>query len=350
MNGFVARDIDDYRSPQLEIRNFLETHHRDTFKHDIREGFSKDQKSIPSKYFYDVYGCQLFDQICCTREYYLTKTEHSILDKSGYDIMGFFNSDGGNLVELGSGSNKKIKKLLDRIDERNFSKIRYVPVDISEYSIRESSRELIELYEGLKILGFVADFTRHLEMLAVGRKMIIFLGSSIGNFSKDETIALLRKIRGIMTQEDRFLLGLDMIKPVEIIEAAYNDGLGLTEKFNLNILKRMNRELNADFNPEDFAHLAFFNKEEARIEMHLEAKRPVRVNIRDLCSTIAFRKGETLHTEICCKFSRNSAGEIFKKAGLSETTWFTDPDEWFSLVMLSPVKPGEASNDGDYSY
>lgn len=334
MNGPIVRDIDIRRDGLLEIRNFLQRDYRDALIKDIKDGISRQQKTIPCKYFYDDYGCHLFDQICCTPEYYLTETELLLLDESACDIMNFFIEDRADLVELGSGSNKKIRKLFDAIDADIHCKIRYVPVDISEHSIREASEELIKLYENIPIFGIVADFNRQLEVLPNGRKMVIFLGSTMGNFTENEAIAFLRNISNIMTPDDWLLLGLDMLKPVQVIEAAYNDKMGLTEKFNLNILVRINRELHADFNIDDFNHVAFFNREKERIEMHLEAKRAVRVTISDLFLTIDFKKGETIHTEICKKYSRESASKIFAKAGLSETAWFTDPEEWFSLVTL----------------
>jgi L-histidine N-alpha-methyltransferase len=222
--------------------NYLDGNHRQEIIRDIRTGMTQAQKFIPSKYFYDEYGSRLFDQICSTLEYYPTRTELSILDRSAAEMMTFFFNDGGDLIELGSGSNKKIRKLLDAVSSYQLSKIRYVPVDISESSLFEASQELLNLYENLQILGILADFTRHMDVLPRGRKLITFFGSSIGNFTEKERIGFLRSIRHIMTPNDRFLLGMDMLKPIEIMEAAYNDKQGITREFNRNILNNINRE------------------------------------------------------------------------------------------------------------
>ena len=318
----------------LEIRNYLDVDHRAEITKDIRAGMTKPQKSIPCKYFYDTYGSRLFEQICLTPEYYPTRTELSILDGSATEIMQFFSSDGGDLIELGSGSNRKIRKLLDAVNSSNLGKIRYVSVDVNESAVIEASKELLGLYEGLEILGIIADFTRHMDVLPHGRKLIIFLGSSIGNFTDGEDITFLRSIMDIMSPDDRFLLGVDMLKPGEIIEAAYKDEQGITSEFNLNILTNINRELNADFNTEDFEHLAFFNGEKECIEIHLRARRAVTVYISDLALSVDFEEDDTIHTEICKKFSREGVTRKFNEAGLSVTRWFTDRKGWFSLVEL----------------
>ena len=329
-----AFHVPKLRSSSFEILNCLDGNHREEMMKAVRTGMEQPQKAIPSKYFYDAHGSRLFERICCTPEYYPTRTELSILDRYAPEIMTFLLNGGGDLVELGSGSNRKVRKLLDTLRPSDLGKIRYVPVDISKSCIEESSKDLLRTYKSLPILGIAADFTRHLDMLPKGRKLILFLGSTIGNFGKKECLRFLRSVKEILNPEDRFLLGIDMIKPVDVIEKAYNDGEGITRLFNLNILAHINRELNADFNPEHFEHVAFFNGREERVEMHLRAERPHTVRISELSLSVDFKEGETLHTEICRKFSPESAQNHFKKAGLAVTKWFTDPDEWFSLVEL----------------
>jgi L-histidine N-alpha-methyltransferase len=211
-------------------------------------------------------------------------------------------------------------------------------VDISESSLFEASQELLDLYENLQIFGILADYTRHMDVLPHGRKLITFFGSSIGNFRVKERIGFLRSIRHIMTPNDRFLLGMDMLKPIEIMEAAYNDKQGITREFNRNILNNINRELNADFNPESFEHLAFFNPREERVEMHLRARHAVTVHISDLSLSVDFREGETIHTEICKKFSHENEDRMFREAGLSVVRSFSDPRGWFSLVELETTE------------
>lgn len=317
----------------MRVLNYLDGDHRKKMLDDIFHGMIKIQKSIPAKYFYDARGSQLFDQICMTPEYYPTKTELSILDQSAAEIMQFFFQEGGDLIELGSGSNQKIRKLLDGMD---LDRIRYVPVDISKACLLESARDLFDDYENLSVLGILSDFTQHLWVLPRGRKLLTFFGSTIGNLTEREAVNLLRSVRAIMNRDDRFLLGLDMLKPVEIIEAAYNDRQGVTCDFNRNILIHIDKELGADFDPEDFEHLAFFNTGTECVEMHLKASRNVTAHIEDLGLSVDIKKGETIQTEICRKFSRESAQRLFQEAGLSVSRWLTDPKAWFSLVELQP--------------
>jgi len=319
---------------ELQVLNYLSGDHREEMLKDIRRGMMKTQKSIPAKYFYDTRGSQLFDQICTTPEYYLTETELSILDQSATEVMQFFSRAGGDLIELGCGSNRKIRKLLDVVHPLENGRIRYVPVDISRSCLLESARELLDDYENLAILGVLADFTQHVGVLPRGRKLITFFGSTIGNLTEMEAVNLLKSIRAIMGREDRFLLGMDMLKPVEILEAAYNDRQGITCDFNRNILVHIDRELKADFDPKDFEHLAFFNAGMECVEMHLKASRQVAAHIADLELSVEIKEGETIHTEICKKFSRQSAERLFRKAGLSFSRWFTDSKDWFSLVEL----------------
>jgi len=319
---------------RFEIKNFLDgDHHQETIQA-IRTGLTQPQKKLPSSFFYDAHGSSLFERICGTPEYYLTDTELSILDGAAAEIMDFFTQAGGDLIELGSGSNRKVRKLLDAANSSRLARLRYVPVDISPAALTEAAQGLLASYQELSILGIVADFTHHLEVLPDGRKLMTFLGSSIGNFNEEESAAFLKGLAGIMTPEDRFILGLDMVKPVEVIEAAYNDRQGVTGQFNLNILHRLNRDLDADFDPNDFEHLAFFNQEAECVEMHLRAKRAVRANISALKLSVDLAPEETIHTEICRKFSPESAERLFEEAGLSVSNWWRDPKGWFSLVEL----------------
>ena len=319
---------------RLEILNCLVEDSSEDIGLDIVTGLTQPQKRLPSKYFYDAHGSWLFERICGLPEYYLTRAELTILKQAASEIMAFFSQDFGDLVELGSGSNRKIRILLDAANSLGLSRLRYVPVDISESALHEACEELLYLFQDLHIFGIIADFTRHLEVLPRGRKLITFLGSTIGNFPRGERIKFLNRVAGIMNPEDRFVLGLDMLKPIEIIEAAYNDSQGVTSEFNKNILRNINRSLNADFNLADFEHLAVFVKEKERIEMHLRAKCQTTARIADLDLSIACRPGETIHTEICKKFSRENANKDFHEAGLTATRWFSDPAGWFSLVML----------------
>lgn len=322
-------------SERIELRNFLDHSYRSELSKDVMQGMNAAQKSIPSKYFYDERGSDLFEQICHLREYYQTRTEMELLNQFAPTIMGSF--EDGDLVELGSGANWKIRKLLDSTESPEEANIRYVPVDVSESALVSASVELLGLYRELKVLGIIADFTRQLDVVSTGRpKRILFLGSTIGNLTEQESHQFLKDIAGIMDPEDRCLIGIDMIKKKEILEDAYNDSQGVTSEFNKNVLRVVNRDLNADFDASHFDHLAFFNEEKNQVEMHLQANREVTAEIGDLSLTVELEKGQTIHTEICRKFSREQAEGMFSRAGLEVNSWYTDNREWFSLAELSP--------------
>ena len=318
---------------RLRILDYLDKVHESEIGQEILAGLQQPHKCIPSKYFYDAHGSWLFQQICSLPEYYLTRTELALLKQRAPEIMAFFSQESGDLVELGSGSNQKVKILLEAAGAA-LGNIRYVPVDISVEALYEASRELLELHEDLHVLGLIADFTRRLDFLPQGRKLITFLGSTIGNFDREERIAFLRRIASIMHPGDRFVVGLDMVKPVSIVEAAYNDSQGVTAAFNKNILRNLNRLLNADFKVDDFEHLATYREDLERVEMHLRARRPSSATIGDLDLAVDFLPGETIRTEICQKFSRNRTIRDFQAAGLQAVGWYSDPSDWFSLVIL----------------
>ncbi len=271
-----------FETGRLRLLNYLDGNRHEEMKKDLYSGITKMEKAIPSKYFYDALGSQLFQEICRLPEYYPTTTELTILDGAAGAIMEFFSREGGDLIELGSGENLKTRTLLDALPPRARLRVRYVPVDISLDSLFDSAAELLVRYPDLGILGIAGDFTRHLGRLPRRRKLITFFGSTIGNLTDEETLRLLGNLRQIMRPGDLFLLGMDMIKPVEILENAYNDRQGITGKFNRNILSHVNRELRGDFDPDGFDHVAFFNPEREQVEMHLRARRDMRVRIADL--------------------------------------------------------------------
>jgi len=319
---------------RIEIRSHLDRTFRSEIIKDVTAGLNASKKYIPSKYFYDERGSQLFEEICGLPEYYPTRTEMSILKLSAPIIMKSF--DNGDIVELGSGANWKIRMLLDAAGPSKLSGLRYIPVDVSETALTEAAEELLKIYPGLKVLGIVADFTIHLEDVPDDRrKLIFFLGSTIGNFDEQMRETFLKLVAGTMTEGDSFLVGFDMLKPERTIEAAYNDKRGITSEFNKNILRVINRELHADFKPSHFDHVAFFNRDRERIEMHLRANRNTTVNIDDLNLALNIVKDETIHTENSHKFSRDGVRHLVKKSGLDIRNWYSDDKGWFSLAELS---------------
>ena len=319
---------------RIEVLNHLDNTYRSEMAGDILQGLTATQKKIPSKYFYDARGSELFDEICALPEYYPTRTEMSILEDCAPDVMSSF--QGGDLVELGSGANYKIRMLLDvAAEESKLQNLRYVPVDVSETALISASEELLRIYPEIRVLGVVADFTRHTDLIPKDRpKLTAFFGGTLGNFDEKEGVDFLQHISGVMKRGDRLLIGFDMLKTKKTLEAAYNDSQGITSEFNKNVLRVLNRELDADFDPSCFDHKAFFNEEKEQVEMHLQANRRVLAKISDLGLKVELEEGETIHTEISRKFSRESAEDMAFRAGFIITQWFSDPKEWFSLAEL----------------
>ena len=319
----------------VETLNHLDERHKSNLARDIREGLTASQKYIPCKYFYDARGSKLFEDICHLPEYYLTRTELSILREIAPELMGTFAHK--DLVELGSGASLKVRILLAAAGEANRATMRYIPVDISESALIEASKDIAERYPELPVLGVVTDFTCHLDALPTGRPLMFsFLGSTIGNMGKEESVSFLGTLSQKMKPDDRLLVGFDMVKSRKTLEAAYNDSRGLTSEFNKNVLCVLNNELNADFDPSHFDHVAFFNEAESRIEMHLRANRDITVRLESIDMEVEFEKGETIHTENSRKFTKHMIEEMAGLAGLSIQKHYSDPDGWFYLVLMGP--------------
>ena len=321
----------DYQG--LELKDYRADCHRTEIARDVRLGLSAKQKYLPSKYFYDARGSILFDRICRLPEYYPTRTELSLLREKATLLVRDFEK--GDLVELGSGANWKIRAVLNAMGRERRASSRYVAVDVSESALMNAGLELQRLHPELSVLAVVADFTKDLHCLPDDRpKILFFFGSTIGNLNAEETEIFLDQIRGCLKPGDRFVLGTDLVKSVTVLEAAYNDSQGVTAEFNKNILRVLNRELDANFVLSEFDHHAFFNRQQERIEMHLRANRDTEVEIRKLGATIRFGRGETVLTEICRKFRRRTVERTMRKAGLRIRGWHTDPRGWFALAEI----------------
>jgi L-histidine N-alpha-methyltransferase len=321
-----------YDAERFEIIDWTADSAHEHMKQEVREGLTAERKYLPSKYFYDSRGSVLFEQICQLPEYYPTRTELSILKKIAPAVMKELKE--GSLIELGSGANWKVRHLLDAADGSR-GKIRYIAVDVCESTLVGSTEELLCLYPDLCVTAIVADFHRKLGNIgATGSKLLTFFGSTIGNFSNEESDAFLRSIAALMKPKDRFLVGLDLAKRKQTLEEAYNDGTGITAQFNKNILSVINRELNSDFNPSSFNHLAFYNETSQCIEMHLEANEDVSIEIADLELEVSLKQGETILTEISRKYEREGVERMASQAGLRIKRWYSDRKEWFALVEL----------------
>ncbi|HEY3117477.1 MAG TPA: L-histidine N(alpha)-methyltransferase [Chloroflexota bacterium] len=309
----------------------------ETMAREVEQGLRQSPKTLPSKYFYDDRGSDLFEEITRLPEYYQSRTEQAILELIAPELMA--GGEFHELLEIGSGSSTKTRTLLDAMTASG-SRTRYVPLDISEETLRESARRLVARYPTLEVHGVVADFTEHLGQVptAKDRRLAIFLGSTIGNLDRDERVSFLREVRGLLGPNDRFLLGLDLVKDVTRLEAAYNDSAGVTAEFNRNVLRVINRQLDGNFVVETFEHRAFYNRSEARIEMHLVAKERQEVELLKARLTLELSTGDDIRTEISCKFTRESADDMLSQAGMRLERWFTDPENLFALALATTAE------------
>jgi len=317
--------------PRLRIETHRPHSLYATLEADVRQGMSAAQKALPPKYFYDDRGARLFDAICNLPEYYLTRTEQALLGEVAPEIIALTRP--GALVELGSGTSRKTRMLLDAI-RREGSTLYYTPMDLSEGVLRRSAHALLREYPDLSIHAVVGDYERELLAIPPGRnRLVVFLGSTIGNLSPTATVAFLAGLRGQLQRGDSLLLGMDLVKPVAVLEAAYNDAAGLTAEFNRNVLEVINRELHADFDLAGFEHIAFFNAQQSQIEMHLRARTACSVTIRDCDLAVRFAAGETIHTEISRKFTESEARAVLTACGFTVARWYAAQGNYFGLAL-----------------
>ena len=309
------------------------------FASDVRAGLTRNAKALPPKYFYDELGSRLFEAICWLQEYYLTRAESEILRTSADEIVS--SVDGAvRLLELGSGSAEKTRYLIEALLAKQ-SQLHYLPVDISDSSLELASQRLLRLYPGLRITAFAADYFTALQALGARvsaesdcRTVAVFLGSNIGNFGRDESREFLHAVRKLLRPKDALLLGADLKKSPDILIPAYNDSLGVTAAFNLNLLARINRELDGDFDVKKFQHSAIYNDELGRIEIHLVSHEPQIVRIRAIDLEVTFEKGETIRTENSYKFDRDQLAVLARDTGFSlAKTWY-DSAHLFSFNMF----------------
>ena len=301
------------------------------FATDVVAGLTATPKRLSPKYFYDSAGSALFEQITELPEYYPTRREIGILEEHAGDIAALI-PPGAALIEFGSGSSTKTRKLLSTAT----SLAAYVPVDISAQFLQQQAVELRREYPKLAVLPVAADFTKPFELpdaVRIMPRVGFFPGSTIGNFEPHEAAAFLRHAGRILGRGATFIVGVDLIKDTQVLQKAYCDSQGVTAKFNLNLLARINRDLGAKFNLDCFEHHAFFNRERSRIEMHLASLKRQRIKVCGEC--IEFRAGETIHTENSYKYSLESFGALARGAGWTPTAVWTDPDNYFSVHTLS---------------
>lgn len=324
---------------RLTIHHLAEGGDSNAFASDVRAGLSATPKAVSPKYFYDELGSRLFEAICFLPEYYLTRAESEILRTHADEIVSSIEGP-VRLLELGSGSAEKTRFLIEALLSKQ-PELHYLPVDISDSSLDLSSQRLLRLYPGLRITGFAADYFTALQALAErvpadsdSRTVALFLGSNIGNFGRDESRDFLHAVRKLLRPRDAFLLGADLKKSPEILIPAYDDALGVTAAFNLNLLARINRELVGNFDVKKFRHRATYNDELGRIEIRLVSLEPQVVSVRALALEVQFDEGETMRTENSYKFDLKQLSAIAQDTGFAlAKTWF-DRDRLFSFNLF----------------
>lgn len=312
---------------------------RGDFAEDVRRGLTAEKKFLPPKYFYDELGSRLFEAICLLPEYYLTRAESEIFARRAGEIAeAAARGSAVTLFELGSGSATKTRRVIEALLRRQ-PRLTYVPVDISPAALEESARTLLQDFPALSVSAYAADYDAALPRLgesldADARALVLFLGSNIGNFDRVEARDFLRRVRRVLRAGDRLLVGADLKKDPAALEATYDDALGVTAAFNLNLLSRINRELGADFDPRAFRHVALYDEREGRVEMHLESARAQTVRIRALSLDVSFREGERVHTENSYKYDLAGLSALAAETGFEcERTWL-DAGEQFSSNLF----------------
>ena len=312
-------------------------HSEDSVSNIVRAGLSKLPKTLPPILFYDEEGSRLFEKICEVPEYYLTRTEQSIFDEYGKEMVDQWDS-AIDLVELGSGNSAKTRTLLSLLLDRGHE-VTYRPIDISQNMLRSTAEKLTAEFPALHVKAIVGDYHRGLQ--EVGKrwshqKVFLFMGSNLGNFQRLEAEEFLADIRSAMAPDDLLLLGVDLIKPVELLLAAYDDAAGVTRAFNLNLLTRLNGELNANFNLDQFEHVARWDAEASAIQTFLVSRERQSVVLGNLNLEITFEAGEALHTESSHKYTLEGLSRMVDHAGLDLAQTWTDSRQWFALNLLRP--------------
>ncbi len=327
----------------VRIESHLDGSQERSLADDVLDGLTRPFKELPPKHFYDARGAELFDRICELPEYYPTRAERSILEERAAEIAEL--TGAVELVELGSGTAAKTRVLLDALQAAGTLE-RYIPVDVTESMVRESAAELTGEYPGLQVHGVIGDFERHLDHLppAVGPRIVAFLGGTIGNFPPGSRRRFLRGIARLLGPNDHLLMGTDLVKDPGVLRAAYDDAQGVTAEFNRNVLRVLNRELQADFDPDDFDHVALFDEEHEWIEMRLRARREHTAFVGGLDLLVHFDAGEELRTEISAKFTPERVEGDLSAAGLRLVRWLTDRDGFFALTLSRPIELAESAS------
>ncbi|RBQ16433.1 L-histidine N(alpha)-methyltransferase [Spongiactinospora rosea] len=317
--------------PNVRLTDHLDPAYlRQALENDVRSGLTSRPKWLPPKWFYDAAGSDLFTRITRLPEYYPTRRELSILRAHATDVA--VRSGADTLVELGSGTSEKTVLLLDALADRGLRA--YLPVDVDAVTLGEAAERVAARYPGIEVHAVCADFERHLGLLPrTGRRMVAFLGGTIGNLEPAPREVFLKGLRDTLDPGDSLLLGADLVKDTGRLVAAYDDPAGVTAEFNRNVLRVINRELRADFDPDAFEHVARYDEGDDWIEMRLRATRAMRAHVADLGLDVAFAAGEEMRTEISAKFRPEPLAAELEAAGFTPAELYTDPAGDFALLL-----------------
>jgi len=324
-------------SARFQLNRLSQEQHIDTLAEDVHRGFSSRPLYLSPKYFYDERGSKLFDQICQTDEYYLTRAESALLQKHADEIVATVRPTA--IVEYGSGTSEKTELLIQAANQHH-DWLHYLPLDVCEEILIESSGRLLDSYPWLSIDAWHGDFLHDMQQFENSheRSLYTFLGSSLGNFSYKEASSFLRDVRNTADDNDWFLLGVDMVKDHDILNAAYNDVDGYTAAFNLNVLNVLNQALDGDFDTSSFEHHAFFDADKSRIEMRLRSCCQQTVTLQDIDLKINFEDGEHIITEYSRKYTADSIHQLLNSAGFSPQHMYAGDNNEFMLILSSCSK------------
>jgi L-histidine N-alpha-methyltransferase len=316
---------------QIIIEVHLDGQDPEDIHSELRTALTSTPRALPTKYLYDDRGSELFERICELPEYYQTRTEGKLLSACADQVVSMSGAE--ELVELGSGAATKTRALLDAMARAKQLRF-YVPFDVSEGIVRRVAQELVEEYEDLQVHGVVGDFLAHLEHIPEGgRRLVIFLGGTIGNLGQDAARSFLSAIQKEMASGDFFLLGVQLETEIHRLEAAYNDAQGVTAQFNKNILHVMKNMFGARMNPDAFTHMALYNQAEHRIEMRLRSVKEQPIDVPGINLSFTLKNGEDLLTEISAKYDRPRTETLLENVGFQLVEWFTDPEQLMALAL-----------------
>lgn len=334
-------DVDETLHHRLVIHNLIKEDAHTSFIKDLRYGLTAQPKRLSPKHFYDELGSQLFEAICLLPEYYLTRAENEILTRHADEITDALGCSPVSLLEMGSGSATKTRRLIEALLRRQ-ADLLYTPVDISRSALEQSARVLLQSYPALRVQAYAGDYYTALAHISEtkddrGCTLALFLGSNIGNFDLEEAQKFLRSLRDVLRTGDAVLIGADLKKDAAVLEAAYDDALGITAAFNLNLLARINREFDADFDLRAFKHVAVYNETSGRIEMYIESTRTQTVHVRRLGVEAGFEPGERIHTENSYKYTIAELTRLAASTGWVRTRTWLDRAEQFSSNLFVAV-------------